>query len=97
MLGAISCLNRTKNLEKKGKSAGENSQRSNGNGVPRFKISVPSRGRTRPELAPITHENPCTLIAMPFADSDRRGDQEKHDWPGAIGTRNRIQNHDCLE
>ena len=48
--GAISSLNHKVNLEKsEKKSTGENSKRSSGDGAPKLQISVPFRGRTRPD------------------------------------------------
>ena len=49
--GAIFLLNYTKNLEKeKKKSTGENSHKKNsGDSAPKLQISVPCRGRTRPD------------------------------------------------
>ena len=49
--GAISLPNYTENLEKREKSAGENNKKkASGDGAPKLQISVPCRGRTRPDL-----------------------------------------------
>ena len=64
---AISLLHYTKNLEKKEKIPGENSpQKSNGDGAPKLQISVPCRGRARPEKCVcVIVLNPIVILSHP--------------------------------